>query len=71
MTLSTVFEQVAIESGPSQREAEEGESLSIKCNVSANPPPLTVEWTREGRPDFRQNGPVLKLHRVVADSAGI
>lgn len=42
----------------------------IKCNVSANPPPITVEWTREGRPDFRQQGDVLKLHRVSADSAG-
>lgn len=31
---------------------------------------MTVEWTREGRPDFRQTGQVLKLHRVVADSAG-
>lgn len=65
--------QVTVETSPGvarQREAEEGESLSIKCNVSANPAPITVEWIREGRPDFRQNGDVLKLHRVTADSAG-
>uniref|UniRef100_A0A1B6H4Y3 Uncharacterized protein n=3 Tax=Proconiini TaxID=565685 RepID=A0A1B6H4Y3_9HEMI len=62
--------QVTIDSGPGQREAEEGETVTIKCNVSANPPPLTVEWTREGRPDFRQTGQTLKLHRVAADSAG-
>ncbi|XP_054261719.1 hemicentin-1 isoform X2 [Macrosteles quadrilineatus] len=62
--------QVTIEGGPSQREAEEGENLMIKCNVSANPAPVTVEWTREGRPDFRQTGQILKLHRINADSAG-
>ncbi|XP_014244572.1 hemicentin-1 isoform X1 [Cimex lectularius] len=64
---------VSIETGPGlarQIEAEEGEMVTIKCNVSANPPPITVEWLREGRPDFRQNGEVLKLHRVAADSAG-
>lgn len=53
-----------------QREAEEGESVSIQCNVSANPPPITVEWLREGKPDFRQQGDVLKIHRITADSAG-
>ncbi|XP_075224340.1 hemicentin protein echinoid isoform X2 [Lycorma delicatula] len=64
---------VTVETGPGvakQREAEEGETVMIKCNVSANPPPITVEWTREGRPDFRQQGDTLKLHRVSADSAG-
>ncbi|XP_066903538.1 contactin-2 isoform X3 [Halyomorpha halys] len=65
--------QVTVESGPGvakQKEAEEGESITIKCNVSANPPPITIEWLRDGRPDFRQNGEVLKLNRVSADNAG-
>lgn len=65
--------QVTVETGPGvarQKEAEEGEMVTIKCNVSANPPPMTVEWLRDGRPDFRQNGDLLKLHRVSADSAG-
>ncbi|XP_039283804.1 hemicentin-1 isoform X1 [Nilaparvata lugens] len=65
--------KVTVETGPGvarQREAEEGEIVMIKCNVSANPAPITVEWTREGRPDFRQPGDVLTLHRVTADSAG-
>ncbi|KAL1139642.1 hypothetical protein AAG570_006620 [Ranatra chinensis] len=65
--------QVTIESGSGtsrQKEVEDGEMVTIKCNVSANPPPLTVEWLREGRQDFRQNGEVLKLHRVSAESAG-
>ncbi|XP_073977737.1 contactin-2-like isoform X4 [Rhodnius prolixus] len=65
--------QVTVETGPGiarQREAEEGEMVTIKCNVSANPPPITVEWLREGRPEFRQSGELLKLHKVTADSAG-
>ncbi|BES87266.1 negative regulation of ERBB signaling pathway [Nesidiocoris tenuis] len=65
--------QVSVETGPGiarQKEAEEGEMVTIRCNVSANPPPISIEWLRDGRPDFRQNGDVLKLHRVSADSAG-
>lgn len=53
-----------------QREAEEGETVNIQCNVSANPPPMTVEWLREGKPDFRQQGETLKIPRITADSAG-
>ncbi|CAH2015545.1 unnamed protein product, partial [Acanthoscelides obtectus] len=34
------------------KEAEEGESVFIKCNVTANPNPVTVEWVKEGKPDF-------------------
>lgn len=26
------------------KEAEEGESVFIKCNVTANPKPVTIEW---------------------------
>lgn len=64
--------QVSIESAPNarQREAEEGETVTIQCNVSANPPPNSTEWLREGKPEFRQPGDVLRLSRVNSDSAG-
>lgn len=70
--LEYVF-QVTIQSGPGvsrQRDVEEGESVVIHCNVSANPAPTTVEWLREGRPEFRQSGETLVLQKVSADSAG-
>jgi len=64
--------QVTIESSPNprQREAEEGETVSIHCNVSANPPPKSIEWLREGKSEFRQSGDVLKLPRVTSEMAG-
>jgi echinoid protein len=58
---------VAVES---RKEAEEGESVVVQCNVSANPAPVSVEWLRDGRPEFRQSGEVLRLHRVTSDHAG-
>ncbi|XP_063240363.1 hemicentin-1 [Bacillus rossius redtenbacheri] len=65
---------VAIDSGKggaaNHREAEEGESLEIHCNVSANPPPVTVEWLRDGRPEFREPGETLRIPRVSSDTAG-
>lgn len=51
-------------------EAEEGETLTVKCNVTSNPPPYNVEWLREGHPDSRQTGDVLRLSSVTAESAG-
>lgn len=65
--------QVTIEAAPGvsrHREAEEGESLTVKCNVSSNPPPYMVEWLREGHPDSRQSGEILRLSSVTAESAG-
>ncbi len=53
-----------------QREVEENEGISIQCNVTANPQPISVEWLREGKPDFRQAGEVLKIYKATADSAG-
>jgi echinoid len=53
-----------------RREAEEGESIRVHCNVSANPAPISVEWVRPDRPDFRQSGSILSLHRITSDSAG-
>lgn len=51
-------------------EAEENGNVEIKCEVSANPEPTSVEWTMEGKPDFYQNGNTLMLTRVNADMAG-
>jgi echinoid protein len=52
------------------REAEEREAISIRCNVTANPPPVQVEWLKEGSPDFRYSGEVLTLRDVGAENAG-
>lgn len=52
------------------REAEEGETITIRCNVTSNPPPVTVEWLKQGSPDFRYNGDILTLSSVRAEHAG-
>lgn len=52
------------------KEAEEGESVYIKCNVSANPDPVTVEWVKDGKPDFRQSGDTLRISHVSAENSG-
>ncbi|XP_034242329.1 uncharacterized protein LOC117645893 isoform X4 [Thrips palmi] len=70
ITLDVLYPpQVTLDS--KHREAEEYESLTVHCNVSANPKPSVVEWVREGRPEFRQSGTVLSLPRVTAESAGV
>ncbi|XP_014362563.2 hemicentin-2 [Papilio machaon] len=51
-------------------EAEEGGNVEIHCEVSANPEPTSIEWTMEGKPEFRQKGKTLTLTRVDADVAG-
>ncbi|CAH1154135.1 unnamed protein product [Phaedon cochleariae] len=56
--------------GPKTKEAEEGESVYIKCNVTANPSPVTVEWVKDGRPEFKQTGDTLRLSSVTADNSG-
>ncbi|XP_068085269.1 cell adhesion molecule Dscam2 [Anabrus simplex] len=64
---------VTIETGSgavNHREAEEGESLVIRCNVSANPSPDTIEWLRDGHPEFRQPGKALRINKVTAEHAG-
>ncbi|CAB3378504.1 Hypothetical predicted protein [Cloeon dipterum] len=68
LTLDVLYPPlVAVEA---RREAEEGESIRVHCNVSANPAPLSVEWIRPDLPEFRQSGSILSLHRITADSAG-
>lgn len=52
------------------KEAEEGESVYIKCNVTANPNPNTIEWVKDGKPDFRQSGDTLRLSHVTAEHSG-
>ncbi|XP_032570048.1 titin isoform X2 [Drosophila sechellia] len=51
-------------------EAEEGETVLIRCNVTANPAPINVEWLKEGAPDFRYTGELLTLGSVRAEHAG-
>uniref|UniRef100_T1GFV7 Uncharacterized protein n=1 Tax=Megaselia scalaris TaxID=36166 RepID=T1GFV7_MEGSC len=52
------------------RETEEGETVHIRCNITANPLPITVEWLKEGSPEFRYNGDILTLSNVRAEHAG-
>lgn len=52
------------------KEAEEGESVYIKCNVTSNPSPMIIEWVKDGKPDFRQVGDTLRLSHVTAENAG-
>ncbi|XP_072939303.1 B-cell receptor CD22 [Epargyreus clarus] len=51
-------------------EAEEGGTVEIRCDVSANPEPISIEWAKEGKADFRQKGNTLMLSRVDAEVAG-
>ncbi|XP_032584885.1 hemicentin-2 isoform X2 [Drosophila mojavensis] len=51
-------------------EAEEGETVLIRCNVTANPPPIAIEWLKEGATDFRYAGELLTLVSVRAEHAG-
>ncbi|XP_054083194.1 neural cell adhesion molecule 1-B [Zeugodacus cucurbitae] len=51
-------------------EAEEGETVMVRCNVTSNPPPITIEWLKEGAPDFRFTGELLTLVTVRAEHAG-
>lgn len=60
---------VSIE-GDSVRLADVEDGVTVHCNVSANPVPSVIEWLREGRPEFRQSGSILRLTRVTADHAG-
>ncbi|KAL6268497.1 hypothetical protein P5V15_001630 [Pogonomyrmex californicus] len=60
---------VSIE-GDVVRVADVEDSVTVHCNVSANPMPSVIEWLRDGRPEFRQPGSILRLTRVTAEHAG-
>ncbi len=45
---------------PSSQEAEEGESVQVVCNITANPAPTSVEWFKEGDRTFQQQGHILR-----------
>ncbi|XP_049288781.1 titin-like isoform X1 [Anopheles funestus] len=51
-------------------EAEERSTVTIRCNVTSNPPPVSIEWFKEGSPDFRYTGDILQLRDVKAEHAG-
>jgi len=46
---------------PAQKEVEHGQEVIVNCEVSANPRPTTIIWTKEGDAEFKQNGPTLRL----------
>lgn len=52
------------------KEAEERETINIRCNVTSNPPPVSIEWLKEGSPDARAFGDVLTIRDVRAEHAG-
>ncbi|XP_043236548.1 hemicentin-2-like isoform X1 [Amphibalanus amphitrite] len=54
----------------SERVLGQGDSAQLRCHVDANPPAERVYWLREGDPEFRQDGPVLRLTRVSAGDGG-
>ncbi|XP_032688489.1 hemicentin-2-like isoform X2 [Odontomachus brunneus] len=60
---------VSIEGDP-VRVTDVEDSVTVHCNVSANPKPSVIEWLRDGRPEFRQSGLILRLIRVTADHTG-
>lgn len=60
---------VSIE-GDAVRITDVEDSVTVHCNVTANPQPSVVEWLRDGRPEFRQSGLILRLSRVMADQTG-
>ncbi|XP_076654995.1 hemicentin protein echinoid [Halictus rubicundus] len=60
---------VSIEGDPI-RIVQVEDTVTVHCNVTANPPPTVIEWLRDGRPDFRQTKSILRLNRVTAEHAG-
>lgn len=46
---------------PAQREVAHGEEVVINCQVSANPSDVSIIWTKEDEPSFKQTGQTLRL----------
>ena len=51
-------------------EIEEGGDVSIECQASARPDPVSVYWVRADRPKFRQRGRFLQLKSVNPADGG-
>jgi len=47
-----------------------GDTVSINCQVSANPRPLGIQWFRKGDPSFVQQGQTLHISKVSATDSG-
>jgi len=47
-----------------------GDTISINCQVSANPRPLGVQWFRKQKPDFVQQGQTLHIGSAKAEDSG-
>ena len=60
-----------IVSVPKRREVQPGQGITVQCLVDSNPLPSSIEWLKEGDPDFRQRGPELVLPVVTAEDVGI
>jgi echinoid protein len=46
---------------PGQREVAHGEEVVVNCQVSANPSDVSIVWTKQDDPSFRQTGQTLRL----------
>ncbi|XP_052864255.1 hemicentin-2-like [Anopheles cruzii] len=69
ITLDVLFAPIVVIESKTW-EAEERSTVTIRCNVTSNPAPVTVEWFKEGSPDFRYAGDILQLRDVKAEHAG-
>ena len=47
-----------------------GDTISINCQVSANPRPLGIQWYRSGDPAFVQQGQTLHINSAEARHSG-
>jgi echinoid protein len=54
----------------STKEYAEGDSVWVKCNVTSNPKPSSIEWIKKDDPNFRQSGDLLRIERVTATNVG-
>uniref|UniRef100_U5ELA9 Putative echinoid n=1 Tax=Corethrella appendiculata TaxID=1370023 RepID=U5ELA9_9DIPT len=69
ITLDVLFPPI-VNIETKSREAEERSTVNIKCNVTANPPAVTIEWLKIGDPNFRHSGDTLILRDIKSDHAG-
>ncbi|XP_034950627.1 hemicentin-1 isoform X2 [Chelonus insularis] len=67
--LDVLYPPTVFIEGDRIRIAEVDDTITVHCNVTANPKASIIEWTSDERPEFRQSGPLLRLSRVTADHA--